>query len=140
MCISIICIFYLLIVLFLLYYCYCIAVLMCWYIWVYFLPLLHDRRNYCLFILLRHSFVLSFINANTDLKTGGKLKGNLVALLCLQVLSLLVPLVRIVIANRYNIVLINHLHYAEIMPFFPDGGGLFQDVPNPIHSSQGFTQ
>lgn len=40
------------------------------------------RKKYCLFILLRYSFVLSFINVNTDLQMGGKLKGNLVVLLC----------------------------------------------------------
>lgn len=40
------------------------------------------QKKYCLFILLRYSFVLSFINVNTDLQMGGKLKGNLVVLLC----------------------------------------------------------
>lgn len=51
----------------------------------------------------------------------------------------LAPLKNRITANQYNVVLIGDL-YLEIKLFYPDGNGLFQVVPTPFHSSQGFTQ
>lgn len=54
---------------------------------------------------------------------------------CLHGLGPLVPLEGNVIANQYEVLLIDHL-YSEIKHFYPDGSGLFHGG----HRAQGLTE
>lgn len=127
-------------VLLLLYYCFNVLI----YFNLFHVTFTWHRKNLFVYFV-QTQFCALFHKCKYWFTDGWQIKGKpggsfmLWRSFCLHGLGPLVPLEGNVIANQYEVLLIDHL-YSEIKHFCLDGSGLFPDVPTPIHSSHRLTQ